>query len=231
MEVKIPLFDWKPFDKKNPPAKLTADETCIVLLRKRRRPDEPWTYHVDTATAFGSYIDNFWDTEIAWIEGNNTVEVVSYTHLPVYLKEDDLATKGVLYGVSFDGNIKNGFNKYCLSQKTADKYLAACGNYYDKESKPATYALVLSDGSNLGMKKDVYYAIAFETKKSCTHITFNIIVSREPKDYFIRSDRDLDNDLNYNGVIPVDHRPSNCWEMGQIVFNEISKWQKEHKED
>lgn len=231
MEVKIPLFDWKPFDKKNPPANLTADETYIILLREKCRPDEPWTYHVDTAIAFGSYIDDFWDTENDWIEGNNTVEVVSYTHLPVYFEENDLATKGVLYGVSFDGDITHGFDRYCPSQKSADKYLAVFGKYYNKRAKPSTYKLIMSDGANLGLIKDVCYAIAFETKQSCAHIAFSIIVSREPKDYFIRRGCDSDNNVDYNGVIPIDHRPSNFGEMGQIVFNEISKWQEENKED
>lgn len=37
----------------------------------------------------GSYIDDFWDTENDWLEGNQ-VEVVAYAEFPYGLKECDL---------------------------------------------------------------------------------------------------------------------------------------------
>ena len=50
---------------------------------------ESWKYNVDIASPYGSYIDDFWDTENDWLEGNQ-VEVVAYAEFPYGLKECDL---------------------------------------------------------------------------------------------------------------------------------------------
>lgn len=46
-------------------------------------------YAVDIATPNGSYLGNFWDTEIDWDEGRK-IEVLAYAELPTYISEYDL---------------------------------------------------------------------------------------------------------------------------------------------
>ena len=48
-----------------------------------------WTYHTDCAEPFGDYLDNFWDTENDWYEGQQ-IEVLAYAEFPCWLKEEDL---------------------------------------------------------------------------------------------------------------------------------------------
>lgn len=48
-----------------------------------------WTYHVDIATAYGSYLDDFWNTTNDWDEGQQ-IEVLCYCELPYGMKEEDL---------------------------------------------------------------------------------------------------------------------------------------------
>lgn len=40
-----------------------------------------WFYHVDGATSYGSYIDDFWDTCNDWIEGNE-VHITHWAEVP-----------------------------------------------------------------------------------------------------------------------------------------------------
>ena len=88
--MKVPKLNWIPFDKNNPPADLFYYETYIILLREDDYDDgATWTYHTDHATPYGEYLDNFWDTENDWDEGQR-VEVLAYAELPVYMKESDL---------------------------------------------------------------------------------------------------------------------------------------------
>lgn len=91
--MKIPEIEWMPFDKNNPPEHLNPEEEFLVFLREDDYDDgKTWTYHVDIATPYGSYIDKFWDTINDWREGQ-CVEVLAYAHLPDGLKEDDLIEK------------------------------------------------------------------------------------------------------------------------------------------
>ena len=46
-------------------------------------------YHMDYATPYGSYLDNFWDTNNDWGEWP-LIEVLAYSEFPSYLKETDL---------------------------------------------------------------------------------------------------------------------------------------------
>lgn len=86
--MKIPKIDWIPFDKKNPPVELIIEEKYLILLREHYY-NEDWKYSVDVATPFGSYLDDFWNTEIDWNEGQE-LEVIAYAELPYCLKEEDL---------------------------------------------------------------------------------------------------------------------------------------------
>ena len=87
--MQYPEFNWIPFDKNDPP-NLSLDETYLILLREDNYDDgKTWTYSVDFATPYGSYIDDFWDTENDWCEGQR-VEVVAYAELPYrYLTEKE----------------------------------------------------------------------------------------------------------------------------------------------
>ena len=88
--LKVPKFNWIPFDKNNPPENLCSDEEYLILLREDNYDNRAtWDYSVDHATPYGSYIDNFWDTVNDWDEGQR-LEVVAYTKFPRYLKESEL---------------------------------------------------------------------------------------------------------------------------------------------
>ena len=88
--MKVPKFDWIPFDKNDPPKDLSEDVTYLILLKDDwLSHGKTWKYHVDIAQPYGSYIDNFWDTENDWLEGNQ-IGVIAYAELPQGLKEEDL---------------------------------------------------------------------------------------------------------------------------------------------
>lgn len=79
--MKYPEFDWIPFDRNNPPLDLNPDATYLVIVREDDYNDgKTWHYAVDIATPYGSYIDDFWDTQNDWIEGQR-VEIVAYVEL------------------------------------------------------------------------------------------------------------------------------------------------------
>jgi hypothetical protein len=89
-KLKIPKINWKPFDRNNIPDDIYEETTYLILLREDDYDDgATWRYSVDVATAYGSYIDNFWNTENDWREGQR-VEVVAYAELPYSLKEEQL---------------------------------------------------------------------------------------------------------------------------------------------
>ena len=88
--MKIPKINWIPFDKNNPPIDLCYEESFLILLREDGQDNgASFRYSVDVATPYGSYIDDFWDTDNDWCEGQR-VEVVAYSRFPSYLKESDL---------------------------------------------------------------------------------------------------------------------------------------------
>lgn len=88
--MKIPYFNWIPFDKNNPPTGLCLCGEYLIFLREDNYDDgATWNYLVDVATPYGSYLDNFWDTEIDWDEGQK-IEVLAYAELPYSIEEKDL---------------------------------------------------------------------------------------------------------------------------------------------
>lgn len=88
--MKVPKINWIPFDKNDPPADLRIGEEHLIFLREDNYGNgATWRYHVDRATAYGSYLDDFWDTENDWCEGQR-VEVLAYAEFPCYMKETDL---------------------------------------------------------------------------------------------------------------------------------------------
>lgn len=90
--MKIPNIDWIPFDKDNPPSlsDLDHEEEYLILLREDDYDNgETWTYSVDVATPYGSYLDNFWDTKYDWDEGQ-LIEVLAYAQFPYNLSESEL---------------------------------------------------------------------------------------------------------------------------------------------
>ena len=90
--MKLPKINWVPFDRNNPPIDLCDVETYLIFFREDDYDDgATWTYHVDYATAYGSYLDNFWDTENDWDEGQR-IEVLAYAEFPNFFK-----------GMRFDG--------------------------------------------------------------------------------------------------------------------------------
>lgn len=88
--MKIPKFNWISFDKDNPPTDLLEEKEYLILLREDNYNNgATWTYHVDIATAYGSYLDNFWNTTNDWDEGQ-LIEVLGYAETPYGMKEEDL---------------------------------------------------------------------------------------------------------------------------------------------
>lgn len=88
--MKIPKINWIPFNRDNPPMNLDADANYLVLLKNDEwSHGKHWMYHVDIASPYGSYIDDFWCTENDWLEGNE-VHVVGYAEFPYGIREEDL---------------------------------------------------------------------------------------------------------------------------------------------
>lgn len=88
--MKIPRINWIPFDKNNPPVDLCDDGLYLILLREDDYNNgSTWRYSVDVAEPYGIYIDDFWNTNNDWCEGQR-VEVVAYAEFPYGLKETDL---------------------------------------------------------------------------------------------------------------------------------------------
>lgn len=90
--MKAPKINWIPFDKNNPPADIPnwdCGEYLIFLREDDYDDGATWTYHMDYATPYGSYLDDFWDTCNDWDEGQR-IEVLAYAEFPSYLKEKDL---------------------------------------------------------------------------------------------------------------------------------------------
>lgn len=88
--MKVPKINWIPFDKKNPPIDLNMEETYFILLREDNYDDgKTWRYSIDIALPYGNYIDDFWNTQNDWIEGQR-IEVVAYASIPYSIKESDL---------------------------------------------------------------------------------------------------------------------------------------------
>lgn len=231
MEVKMPILDWKPFDKKNPPSDLVVGHKYLILLREKYNTDKFWrTYRTDIAIPYCSYLDNFWNTESYAIPENKIAEVISYTEIPTYISEDELATKGVLYGVSDDGNVDDGFDCYCLSKQTAYEYLAEFGDYADNVFAPGIYELNLCAPNELATsKKQLYYAITFETNGVAACARMGIMASTEAIEYRFNTDYKK-YCKRYSGVIPVDRRPSNFNEMHKIINEEIANWKEKNQE-
>lgn len=90
-KIKVPKFNWIPFNANNIPDNLMDDCEYLVLVHQvnYKLPD---TYHVDIATPYGNYINNFWDTLNDWDEGEPCTEVIAFAELPCGLKESDLKT-------------------------------------------------------------------------------------------------------------------------------------------
>lgn len=87
--MKIPKLNWILFDKDNPPTDLLEEKEYLILLREDNYNNgATWTYHVDVATPYGSYLDNFWNTTNDWDEGQ-LIEVVMYAEPPYGLKEEE----------------------------------------------------------------------------------------------------------------------------------------------
>ena len=89
--MKIPKINWIPFNKDNPPAKL-SDEHYLIFFRDTYDHGATWRYYVDIATPYGIYLGDFWDTETDWNEGQR-IEVLAYAEIPCGLKEKDLEEK------------------------------------------------------------------------------------------------------------------------------------------
>ena len=88
--MKIPKINWIPFDRKNPPLNLDGLSDYLILLREDNYDGgATWKYSIDTATPYGDYIDNFWDTSNDWCEGQ-LVEVVAYAEFPYAVEESEL---------------------------------------------------------------------------------------------------------------------------------------------
>lgn len=88
--MRIPKINWLPFDKNNPPVNLDENVDYLILLKDDEwSHGKTWRYNVDIANPYGSYIDDFWNTSIDWLEGNE-VHVIAYAEFPYGIKEEDL---------------------------------------------------------------------------------------------------------------------------------------------
>lgn len=85
-----PKIVWKPFNKRKPPVDLCSDTQYLIFLREDNYDSgATWTYSVDIARPYGRYLNDFWDTENDWKEGQR-IEVLAYAELPYAQKEEEL---------------------------------------------------------------------------------------------------------------------------------------------
>ena len=87
--IKVPKINWIPFDKNNLPRDLMYDDYLILLREDNYDDGETWRYSVDKAKPYGDYLDDFWDTDNDWHEGQK-IEVVAYAEFPYFLEESEL---------------------------------------------------------------------------------------------------------------------------------------------
>lgn len=98
--LMVPAIDWKPFNKDDIDTYPSlTDGTYLVLIEDDEYDGEEMgfynpnhTYFVDIATPYGTYIDNFWDTEIDWDEGQN-LKVLAYAEIPFSTRIEHLIRK------------------------------------------------------------------------------------------------------------------------------------------
>lgn len=93
--MKVPKFNWIPFDKDNPPdipVSMYGETKYLIFFREAYlfAGYTGYKYHIDIATPNGSYFGNFWDTNNNWIWGGNKIEVLAYAEIPCYMNETDL---------------------------------------------------------------------------------------------------------------------------------------------
>ena len=88
--LKIPKINWIPFDRNDPPKDLSPEAEYLIVLRENNYNNgTTWTYHLDYASPYGDYIDDFWDTCNDWCEGQR-VEVIAYAEFPYAMNESEL---------------------------------------------------------------------------------------------------------------------------------------------
>lgn len=59
----------------------------LVVVKEKYVFESQWNYHVDAASNYGDYIDDYWDTFIDWDEGQE-VHVTHWMPLPKLPKEE-----------------------------------------------------------------------------------------------------------------------------------------------
>lgn len=87
--MKIPAINWIPFNSDDPQTDLHDTDYLIFLREDNLDHGKSWSYHVDVASPYGNYIDDFWNTTNDWIEGQ-IVQVLAYAEFPYGLTEEDL---------------------------------------------------------------------------------------------------------------------------------------------
>ena len=87
--MKIPKLNWKVWDKDNP---TNNDDiyvsTYLILVEDDNYDKKPMgtydnpnhSYHIEYAEPFGTYIEDFWDTEHDLDEGQN-LKVLAYCEI------------------------------------------------------------------------------------------------------------------------------------------------------
>lgn len=90
-----PVLDWTTFDPGNPPEDLLGNDYLVLIVDYGYSPDDNTIpeYYIDVAQAYGDYLDNFWDTECDWKEGQ-VIHVIAYADIGGCVKlekENDIA--------------------------------------------------------------------------------------------------------------------------------------------
>lgn len=68
---------WIPVSERLP----EVGNTCIVTGKQKYLWEKEWEYFVDVADSGGDYIDDYWDTNNDWIEGQET-HIIAWMPLP-----------------------------------------------------------------------------------------------------------------------------------------------------
>lgn len=79
-EKQIPR--WIPTSERLP----ENDGVYVVIVKSKSYRDGKWEYDTDIASSHGSYIDDFWDTQCDWCEGQE-VHVAYWMPMPEEWRE------------------------------------------------------------------------------------------------------------------------------------------------
>lgn len=119
----------------------------LVLIKTKYYGDEDYSYYVDMATSMGSYIDNFWDTQQDWDEGQY-LHITHWAKLPKVQEKNKVEEKYIRklrkikkqHGRYYDNEVIHGQYDEILLELLKELGYEKIVKMYEKESENFWYA-------------------------------------------------------------------------------------------